>query len=97
LFHPKEVTSVVGDDGLCPGCDGNLGDHVVVRIPQKRPPQKVHAMPQGHAANVVDDVAHLRCTEGAPMSKHRVLVLENQRHRNSDFKIPASNTFDHGE
>lgn len=80
---------IVGDDGVCPGCDRDLRDHVVSRITQEWAPQKKDLLVSGDAADVVEDVADFRDPERTPVAQQCVLVFQNEGHRHRDLESVA--------
>ena len=49
------------------------------------------------AADVINDIANFGRAESSTMSKHRVFILKNERHRDRDFERALTKTFEYSE
>ncbi len=91
-LDPREIATVVGHDRIAPSRNGQLGDEVVRRISQQRSPQKEDVLLSGHAAEVIDEIAHISGGETgfAGVAEERILVFEDQRHGHGDVERSAA-------
>src|SRR3954469_19403316 len=77
-----KVLDVERYDRIALGRDGDLGNHVVLRIGQQRPPKKEYALLACHTTDVVEQVAHILRVEvqARSLPGQYILVFDDEWH-----------------
>ncbi len=87
LRERSEVSDVVRNDEAGVRGERYLGDHVVLRVWQKRSPQEEDGLVNSDGAEVVENRVKHRSGDARAGARARVLVLENERHRDRDIEF----------
>ena len=89
LLHANKVAKIERYDVRTPGLHGDLEDHIVLRIAQKRSPQEEDLAMMRDAAHKVEDGVDLVMGQPqlARLTPRYGFVFQYQRHRHAHLEV----------